>query len=68
MRLGRTKTLKKKKMSDQKPVDRGTFLDQMGFGFAEDGRIVELHLIRKSGKIAYVPSAPEAPHHLQSAN
>jgi hypothetical protein len=47
--------LKKKKMSDQKPVDRGAFLDQIGFGFAEDGRIVELHLIRKSGKTAYVP-------------
>jgi hypothetical protein len=44
-----------KKMSDQKSVDRSAFLDQIGFGFVEDGRIVELHLIRKSGKTAYVP-------------
>jgi hypothetical protein len=42
-------------MSNEKPVDRSTFLDQIGFGFAEDGRIVELHLIRKNGKTAYVP-------------
>jgi hypothetical protein len=42
-------------MSDPKPVDRSTFLDQMGFGFAEEGKIVELHLIRKNGEIAYVP-------------
>jgi hypothetical protein len=39
----------------QKPVDRSTFLDQLGFGFAEDGTFVELHLIRKNGKAAYVP-------------
>ena len=37
-------------MSNEKPVDRSTFLDQIGFGFAEDGRIVELHLIWKNGK------------------
>jgi hypothetical protein len=42
-------------MSNEKPVDRSTFLDQIGFGFAEDGRVVELHLIRKNGKTAYVP-------------
>ena len=42
-------------MSDQKPVDRSTLLDQIGFGFAEDGRVVELRLIRKNGKIDYVP-------------
>jgi hypothetical protein len=39
----------------QKPGDRSTFLDQIGFGFAEDGTFVELHLIRKNGKTAYVP-------------
>ena len=42
-------------MNDPKPLDRSTFLDQMGFGFAEEGKIVELHLIRKNGEIAYVP-------------
>jgi hypothetical protein len=42
-------------MSDQKPVDRSTLLDQIGFGFSEDGRVVELRLIRKNGKTAYVP-------------
>ena len=42
-------------MSNEKPADRSTFLDQIGYGFAEDGRVVELHLIRKNGKTAYVP-------------
>ena len=42
-------------MSDQKPVDRSTLLDQIGFGFSEDGKVVELRLIRKNGKTAYVP-------------
>ena len=41
-------------MSNEKPADRSTFLDQIGYGFAEDGRVVELHLIRKNGKTAYV--------------
>jgi hypothetical protein len=42
-------------MSNEKPVDRSTFLDQISFGFAEDGGVVELHLMRKNGKTAYVP-------------
>jgi hypothetical protein len=42
-------------MRNEKPVDRSTFLNQIDFVFAEDGRIVELHLIRKNGKTAYVP-------------
>jgi hypothetical protein len=42
-------------MTDQKPVDRSKFLDQIGFGFPEDGKVVELRLIRKNGKVALVP-------------
>ena len=37
------------------PIDRSTFLDKIAFGFAEDGKIVELRLLRKNGKAAYVP-------------
>jgi hypothetical protein len=42
-------------MSNEERADRNTFLDQIGFCFAEDGRIVELRLIRKNGQPAYVP-------------
>jgi hypothetical protein len=42
-------------MTDQKPVDRSKFLDQIGFGFPEDGKVVEVRLIRKNGKVALVP-------------
>jgi hypothetical protein len=39
-------------MSNQPPADRSHFLDQIGFGFADDGRIVELRFKRKNGKVA----------------
>jgi hypothetical protein len=42
-------------MSDQPPIDRSQFFDQIGFGFADDGRVVELRFKRKNGKVAYVP-------------
>jgi hypothetical protein len=36
-------------------LDRSQFFDKIGFGFANDGRTVELRFVRKNGKTAYVP-------------
>lgn len=37
------------------PIDRSGFLNQIGFGFADDGKIVEMRFLRRNGKTAYVP-------------
>jgi hypothetical protein len=42
-------------MTDRPPADRSQFLDRIGFGFAEDGRVIELQFLRRNGKAAYVP-------------
>lgn len=36
-------------------ADRSQFLQKIGLGFAEDGNVVELRLMRRNGQIAYVP-------------
>jgi hypothetical protein len=41
-------------MANQPPIDRSQFLDQIGFGFAEDGQIIELRLMRKNGTVAHI--------------
>lgn len=37
------------------PIYRSGFLNQIGFGFADDGKIVEMRFLRRNGKTAYVP-------------
>jgi hypothetical protein len=43
-------------MNGQAPkIDRSPFVKEIGFGFADDGRVVEIRFVRKNGKIVYVP-------------
>jgi hypothetical protein len=44
-----------RQMANQSRANRSQFLDQIGFAFAEDGRIIEIQLKRKNGSVVYLP-------------
>jgi hypothetical protein len=46
-------------MSERSDVEKGRFVKELTFGFADSGRTVELRFKRANGNVAYIPCAYE---------